>query len=57
MLDRNREQAAIRAGYAAKTAYSIGQENLKKPEVAKAVETAIAGRARKLQMEAKDIHA
>lgn len=29
----NATQAAIRAGYSAKTAYSIGQENLKKPEI------------------------
>lgn len=30
-------QAAIRAGYSEKTAYSIGQENLKKPEVQSAI--------------------
>jgi phage terminase small subunit len=32
--DFNATQAAIRSGYSAKTAYSIGQENLKKPEIA-----------------------
>lgn len=29
----NATQAAIKAGYSQKTAYSIGQENLKKPEI------------------------
>ena len=35
LLDLNATQAAIRAGYSPKTAYSIGDENLKKPEIAK----------------------
>ena len=30
---RNQTEAAIRAGYSPKTAYSIASENLKKPEV------------------------
>ena len=29
LIDRNATQAAIRAGYSAKTAYSIGEQNLK----------------------------
>ena len=33
LIDLNATQAAIRAGYSAKTAYSIGNENLKKPEI------------------------
>lgn len=33
LIDLNATQAAIRAGYSKKTAYSIGQENLKKPEI------------------------
>ena len=32
LVDFNATQAAIRAGYSPKTAYSIGNENLKKPE-------------------------
>jgi len=28
-IDKNATQAAVRAGYSKKTAYSIGQENLK----------------------------
>lgn len=34
-MDCNATQAAIRAGYSEKTAYSIGDENLKKPEIKK----------------------
>lgn len=33
LIDCNATQAAIRAGYSEKTAYSIGDENLKKPEL------------------------
>ncbi len=33
LIDLNATQAAIRAGYSEKTAYSIGNENLKKPEL------------------------
>lgn len=35
--DGNATEAAIKAGYSKKTAYSIGQENLKKPEIAQAI--------------------
>jgi phage terminase small subunit len=34
VVDFNATQAAIRAGYSEHTAYSIGWENLKKPEIA-----------------------
>lgn len=33
LIDLNATQAAIRAGYSKKTAYAIGQENLKKPVI------------------------
>ena len=33
LIDLNATQAALRAGYSEKTAYSIGNENLKKPEI------------------------
>ncbi len=33
LIDLNATQAAIRAGYSKRTAYSVGQENLKKPEL------------------------
>lgn len=35
LIDLNATQAAIRAGYSKKTAYSIGTENLNKPELKK----------------------
>lgn len=38
LIDLNATQAAIRAGYSERTAYSIGQENLTKPEIAAAVQ-------------------
>lgn len=40
LVDLNATQAAIRAGYSAKTAKSIGQENLTKPDVAAAIAAA-----------------
>lgn len=40
LVDLNATQAAIRAGYSEKTAYSIGNENLMKPEIAKAIQNA-----------------
>lgn len=43
LVDLNATQAAIRAGYSAKTAGQVGAENLKKPEIQEAIQ---AGRAR-----------
>lgn len=33
LIDLNQTQAALRAGYSQKTAYSTGNENMKKPEI------------------------
>lgn len=41
LIDLNATQAAIRAGYSEKTAYSIGNENMKKPEIAQSIQAAI----------------
>ena len=41
-LDGNATQAAIRAGYSAKTAKAIGTENLAKPAIAAAIAEARA---------------
>lgn len=38
LIDFNATQAAIRAGYSKDTAYSIGSENLNKPEIKKMIE-------------------
>lgn len=40
LIDLNATQAAIRAGYSEKTAYSIGHENLSKPEIQAALASA-----------------
>jgi phage terminase small subunit len=37
LVNFNATQAAIRAGYSEKTAYSIGSENLKKPDIQQAI--------------------
>ncbi len=47
LVDLNATQAAIRAGYSTQTAYSIGDENLKKPEIKNAIEKALAERSKR----------
>jgi phage terminase small subunit len=42
--DFNATRAALDAGYSQKTAYSIGNENLKKPEIAEAIDELIQHR-------------
>lgn len=42
LIDLNAKQAAIRAGYSEKTAYSIGAENLKKPELQEYIQKRLA---------------
>lgn len=37
LIDFNATEAAIRAGYSGRTAYSIGWENLRKPEIEEAI--------------------
>ena len=41
-VDFNATQAAIRAGYSERTAGSIGDENLRKPDIAEAIQKRIA---------------
>lgn len=55
LVDLNATQAAIRAGYSVKTAYAIGEENLKKPEIAHAIAQAKAERAEKTQRTALNV--
>lgn len=45
IVDLNATQAAIRAGYSAKTATKIGSENLRKPDIAAAIQAAQLQRA------------
>lgn len=47
LIDLNATQAAIRAGYSPETAYSIGSENLRKPEIRACIEKAMAERSKR----------
>lgn len=44
LVDLNATQAAIRAGYKEKAARSVGAENLTKPDIQKAIQSAIKER-------------
>ncbi len=55
LIDLNATQAAIRAGYSPQTAYSIGDENLKKPEIKNAIDKALAERSRRTGVNADRI--
>ena len=52
LVDLNATQAAIRAGYSAKTAGQIGDENLKKPEIAAAVQAGMDARSERTEISA-----
>lgn len=55
LIDLNATQAAIRAGYSANTAYSIGQENLKKPEIVQAIQEAMEKREKRTEITAERV--
>lgn len=50
LIDLNATQAAIRAGYSEKTAGQIGEQNLKKLEISRAIERAQDKRAERLEV-------
>ena len=50
LIDLNATQAAIRAGYSAKTAYSIGDENLRKPVIAAEIQRRTQKRSNKAEL-------
>lgn len=52
LIDLNATQAAIRAGYSAKTAYSQGFDLLRKPEVQQAIDAAQKSRSERTQIDA-----
>jgi phage terminase small subunit len=52
LKDLNLTQAAIRAGYSADSAHSIGHENLTKPEVQERVQALMAERAARTRIDA-----
>ena len=52
LIDLNATQAAIRAGYSKRTAGQIGDENLKKPQIAQAIKEAMDSRSQRAQVNA-----
>ena len=52
LVDLNATKAATRAGYSEKTAYSIGGELLKKPEIQQAISEARADQEKRTQVDA-----
>lgn len=55
VIDNNATQAAIRAGYSENTAYSIGNENLKKPEIQKYLSELQSDKANDLNIKFEDV--
>ena len=49
--DMNATQAAIRAGYSEKTAYSQGHDLLKKPEIKAVIDAILAKRAKDIELD------
>lgn len=52
LIDLNASQAAIRAGYSKRTAGQIGDENLKKPQIAQAIREAMNSRNERVKINA-----
>lgn len=52
LIDLNASAAARRAGYSEKTAHSIGDENLRKPEIAAAIASAQGERSKRTEVTA-----
>ena len=50
LIDLNATQAAIRAGYSAKTADVIGYENLRKPQIMEIIEQAMQKREKRTEI-------
>lgn len=55
LVDLNATKAAIRAGYSERTAYSVGQRLLKNVEIQRAMASAQAKRARRVEIKAEDV--
>ena len=51
LIDLNKSQAAIRAGYSEKTAGETGYENLKKPQIQERITELQAERAKQLNID------
>jgi len=57
LIDHNATRAAISAGYSERTAYSIGSENLKKPEIQSRIRELLAERSKELKTTAETLEA
>lgn len=55
LIDLNATQAAIRAGYSENTAYSIGHENLSKPEIQEAIQKRLERLSQKTEITAERV--
>lgn len=55
LVDLNASAAARRAGYSAKTAGQMGDENLKKPQIAAKIEAAMKARGERTRMTADQV--
>lgn len=55
LVDCNATRAAISAGYSRESGYSIGQENLKKPEIAEEIEKRLKRRLDKLDITSENV--
>jgi phage terminase small subunit len=55
LIDLNATQAAIRAGYSESTAAEIGYENLRKPQIKEAIDSAISTRAKRTEITADKV--
>lgn len=55
LIDLNATQAAIRAGYSEKTAGQIGEQNLKKLEIAKAIQDEMDKRGEKIDITSENV--
>ena len=52
LVDLNATQAALRAGYSAKTAYQAGKQNIHKSTIKAAIDAAMAERAKRINLTA-----
>ena len=55
LVDLNATQAAIRAGYSEKTAAEMGYENLRKPQITKAIQAAAEERSDRTEVTADNV--
>ncbi|WAW11236.1 terminase small subunit [Oxalobacter vibrioformis] len=55
LIDLNATQAAIRAGYSEKTAGQIGEENLKKPEIANEIQRRTIERMKRTELSQDEV--